>query len=114
MAWTPSKSSTVTFVLEKAISALREIRKQEIVGTEPNESIAKIICDAVDLCRDKVANFSNIEIKDKIIITASNLLDMVVVLMRLVKQVDEKGITVEIKSLIEKSGFLRLSGFGAV
>lgn len=113
MAWTPSKSSMITFVLDKTDAALKEIRKQEIAGTDPNESVAKIICDAVDLCRDKVANFASAEIRDKIIITTSNLLDMVVVLMRLVKQLDEKGPTVDIKGLLEKSGLLKLNGASA-
>ena len=46
MAWTSSKNSMVGFVLNKAVSALEEIMRQEIAGTEPNESVAKILCDA--------------------------------------------------------------------
>jgi len=107
MAWTTSKSSAVAFVLGKAISALEEIRRQEIAGTESEGSLAKIICDATDLCRERIANFSSAEVKDRIMITVSNLLDMVVVLMRLIKQVDEKGLTVEIRSLMLKSGLVK-------
>ena len=107
MSWTTSKSSTVAFVLGKAIGALEEIRRQEIAGTEPEESVAKILCDAVDLCRERVSNFSGAEVKDRIMITTANLLNMVVVLMRVARQIDEKGLTVEIKGLLEKSGLAK-------
>ena len=107
MAWTPSKSSAVTFVLGKAVSALEEIRKQEIAGTEPEESVASILFEAVDLCREKIASFSHVEVKDKIIITTAKLLDMVVVLMRVARQMDEKGLTVEVKGLLEKIGLAK-------
>ena len=107
MAWTTSKSSTVTFVLDKVVNALQEIRKQEIPGTDFNESVAKILCDAVDLCHERISSFPSAEVKDKIMITTSNLLDMVVVLMRVARQLGEKGLTTEVKSLLEKSGLVK-------
>ena len=107
MAWTTSKSSAITFVLDKVSSALLEVRKQEIAGTETDESVAKILCEAVDLCREKIAKSSHVEVKDKIIITTARLLEMVVVLMRVARQIDEKGLTVEINGLLEKSGLAK-------
>lgn len=107
MSWTPSKNGAVNFVLGKAVSALEEIKKQEINGTEPSESVAKIICNAVDLCRERLDCFSSAEVKDRIMITAFNLLEMIVVLMRLIKQLGEKGLTTEIRGLLEKSGLMK-------